>query len=416
MTSHPERLDASHRRLLWLLAVACFSEGYDFALLTVALPQVRHTFHLTHTKADLWIALLYLGALPALVWGRRADRNGRRGVLLIAIVGYTLAAAVTAAAPSIGFYVACQFVARCFIATQVAIAWTMAAEDLPAERRGVGFGILALSSAMGTGFCAIVQAVVISPLDASWRWLYVLALPFLVVVVFLRRALPESARYLAVERSDHEPQPGRLLTQPPFVRPLVLICLTILLINLTTEATIFSIDFLENRRHLSTSSANLLLVAAGALALPVLTLAGRLSDRIGRRRVCMAGLVVQAGGLLLFFIVARGAFALGATLVLVYIGLFAAWTTGSAIAVELFPTSLRAAASSAAAIAKLLGQSASFALGAGLLAVTHRPDVTVAFLVIGPLAGVVLIATVVPETSRRELTDVVELKPVAADR
>ena len=120
-------LEQRHVRLLWLLAVACFSEGYDFALLTVALPQVRHTFHLIHAEAELWIALLYLGALPALAWGRRADRRGRRGVLLLSIVGYTLAAAVTAASPSVGFFVVCQFVARCFIATQVAVAWTMAA-------------------------------------------------------------------------------------------------------------------------------------------------------------------------------------------------------------------------------------------------------------------------------------------------
>src|SRR4051794_38145276 len=212
-------LEQKHRRLLWLLAVACFSEGYDFALLTVALPQVRHAFHLSHSTADLWIALLYLGALPAVLWGRRADRHGRRHVLLLAIVGYTVAAVVTAASPAIEFYVVCQFVARCFIATQVAVAWTMAAEDLPAERRGVGFGVLALASALGTGFCSIVQATVLSPLDASWRWLYLLALPFLVVAVFLRRELPESARYLSLDRRTASDQPASALFRRPFLRP-----------------------------------------------------------------------------------------------------------------------------------------------------------------------------------------------------
>jgi MFS family permease len=410
-------LERRHTRLLWLLAVACFSEGYDFALLTVALPQVRRTFHLTHTEADVWIALLYLGALPALLWGRRADRHGRRDVLLIAIVGYSVAAAVTAAAPNIGFYVVCQFVARCFIATQVAVAWTMAAEDLPAERRGLGFGVLALSSALGTGFCAIVQAVALSPLHASWRWLYVLALPFLVVVVFLRRSLPESARYLAVERRTATGQPVALLLQRPFVRLLLLICVTVFAINLTTEATVFSVDFLETERGMSSSSANLLLVTAGAVALPVFTLAGRLSDRIGRRRVCIAGLVCQSVGLLLFFDIARGALWLTVTLMLAYLGLFAAWTTGTAFAVELFPTTLRAAASSAAAMAKLLGQSASFAIAAALLTVTQRPTVTIAVLLVGPLTGAVLIALFIPETSRRELVDVAEvadLTPAAA--
>jgi len=410
-------LEQSHKRLLWLLAIACFSEGYDFALLTVALPQIRDTFHLSHAHADLWIALLYLGALPALAWGRRADQHGRRSVLLIAIVGYTLAAAVTAASPSIEFYVACQFVARCFIATQVAIAWTMAAEDLPAERRGLGFGVLALASAIGTGFCAIVQAVVLSPLSASWRWLYLLALPFLLVVLFLRRELPESGRYLALERRIGSSAPASLLLRRPYIGPLLAVCVAVLLCNLTTEATVFSIDFLEKDRHLSSSAANLLLVAAGAVALPVLTLSGRLSDRIGRRRVCVAGLVIQAGGLLVFFIVARGTVQLGLSLGLVYLGLFAAWTTGNAFAVEMFPTALRAGASSAAAIAKLLGQSASFAIGAALLTVTHRSSTTVSVLIIGPLLGALLIAFLLPETSRRELTDLVPLaaEPITVD-
>jgi len=397
-------LEQKHRRLLWLLAVACFSEGYDFALLTVALPQVRRTFHLTHTKADLWIALLYLGALPALLWGRRADSHGRRDVLLIAIVGYTVCAVITAASPVIEFFVAFQFIARCFIATEVAVAWTMAAEDLPAERRGFGFGVLALASAMGTGFCSILQAVALSPLNASWRWLYVLALPFLIAAAFLRRELPESARYLSLDRRQTPMLPATALLRRPFVGLLLVLCAGVFMANLTTEAVVFSIDFLETQRHLSASAANLLLVAAGAVALPVLVIAGRLSDRIGRRRVCVVGLVIQSGGLLVFFIAARGAVQLGLALGLVYLGLFAAWTTGTAFAVELFPTTLRAGAGSAAAMAKLLGQSASFAIGAALLTITHRPDTTISVLVIGPLIAAVLIGFFVPETSRRELT------------
>lgn len=399
-----------HRRLLLLLAVACFTEGFDFATITVVLPQIRHSFHLTHTAADLWVAMLYLGAVPAVLWGRRADRHGRRQVLLIAIVGFSAASAATALAPNVQTFVAFQFVTRCFIATQVAMAWTMAAEDLPATRRGVGFGVLALSSAMGTGLSAIVQAVVLSPLGLSWRWLYVLAVPFLLVVAWLSRNLPESARYVDLA-ARHDPEQGsvRYLARPPFRRPLVAICAMILLANLTTEATVFAVDFLESDRGLSSSAANLLLVGAGLVALPVLVIAGRLSDRIGRRRVCAAGLVVQSVGLLVFFVVARGIPQLALALMLTYLGLFAAWTTSYAFAVEVFPTALRGAASASSSMAKLLGQSASFALAAVLLSATHRTSVTVAVLVIGPVVAAGIVVLAVPETSRRELTDLAVL-------
>jgi MFS transporter, putative metabolite:H+ symporter len=399
-------LTAAHRRLLFLLGAACFSEGFDFATLTVALPQIRSTFGLSHMQADLWVAVLYLGALPAVLWGRRADRHGRRGVLLMTMVGYTIGSAATALAPTIEVFVACQFVTRCFLTAQVAVAWTMAAEDMPAARRGVGFGVLALASALGTGLSAIVQAVVLSPLDASWRWLYVLSLPFLLLVLALSRSLPESTRYQAVaERHDASQGHASLLGRAPYRRPLLLICLMILFGNLATEATVFAVDFMESDRGLSASSANLILVVAGAVALPVLTLAGRLSDAVGRRRVCMSGLLVQAGGLLLFFVAARGVIGLGLALMLTYVGLFAAWTTGNAFAVETFPTALRGAASSASSIAKLMGQSASFALSAVLLAVTDSSSATVGVLVIGPVVAAVIIGVALPETSRRELTD-----------
>lgn len=399
-----------HRQLLVLLGAACFSEGFDFATLTVALPQIRHSFDLTHAHADFWVAVLYLGALPAVLWGRRADRHGRRGVLLLAIAGYTVSSVATAASVNVGMFVACQFVTRCFLATQVAMAWTMAAEDLPAHRRGLGFGVLALASALGTGFSAIVQAVALAPLHASWRWLYALALPFLLVVLVLNRSLPESARYraFAAGRARGDLAAGSdvaPLLRPPYRRALLLVCLMVLLANLATEPTVFAVDFMQTQRHLSTSAANLLLVASGAVALPMLTFAGRVSDGIGRRRVCMAGLVIQAAGMLVFFVFARGTVQLGVALCVAYVGLFAAWTTGNAFAVEMFPTSLRGSASASSSMAKLLGQSASFAVAGVLLSVTHRTSTTVGVLVTGPVLAACLIGAFLPETSRRELTD-----------
>src|SRR4029077_17621325 len=131
---------------------------------------------------------------------------------------------------------------------------------------------------------------------------------------FLRRELPESRRYLPLDRRTSGHRSAAMLRQRPFIGPLLLGCGTVLLIHVATEATVFSVDFPETQRHLSSSAANLLLVAAGAAALPVLTLSGRLSDRIGRRRVCITGLVVQSAGLLVFFIVARGTVALGFSL------------------------------------------------------------------------------------------------------
>lgn len=399
-------LDERHRRLLFLLAAACFTEGYDFNALIVALPHLRHTFGLSESAADLWVAGVYLGAAPALLLGRRADRRGRRGVLLTAVAGYTICSVATALAPDMAVFVAVQFLARCFLAVQVAVAWTVAAEELPAASRGFGFGILALASALGTGTGAILEASVLHPLNASWRWIYVASLPVALVLIMLRRSLPESTRYQQLADSGRMHGDARVLLRRPYAARLALLCGTAVIANLTTQAVVFAIDYMQTQRHLGTSAANLVLVAAGTICLPVLTGAGRISDRVGRRPVCATALVVQAIGVILFFNVATTTPLLLVTLAVTYVGVFGAWTTGSAFGVEAFPTALRAMAGSSVTLAKLVGQCASFVISAVLLRSVGNPGLVVALLAIGPLVAAVLVWRAFPETGGTELADV----------
>jgi hypothetical protein len=52
--------------------------------------------------------------------------------------------------------------------------------------------------------------------------------------------------------------------------------------GLLAQPSVFVIDFMQTQRHLSAPAANLILVSAGALAIPVLVGAGAISDRLGR--------------------------------------------------------------------------------------------------------------------------------------
>jgi putative MFS transporter len=403
------------RRLLLLLAVACYTEGYDFNALMVALPHLRHDFGLSRAAADIWVAAIYLGAAPALWLGRRADRHGRRGVLVIAVAGYTVCSIATALAPDMAVFVFVQFLARVFLAVQVAVAWTVAAEELPAQRRGFGFGVLALASALGTGQGAILEAAVLAPLHASWRWLYVASVPVVAVILVLRRSLPESERYEHLAASGGMHGQARALLLAPHRNRLFLICGTVILANLTTQATVFAIDYMQTQRHLGASAANLVLVGAGAICLPVLTGAGALSDRLGRRPVCAVALLVQTVGVVLFFNVATTAPALLAMLAVTYIGVFGAWTTGNAFGVEAFPTALRATAGAAVTMAKLVGQCVSFLASAILIRSVGHSGLVVGLLAIGPLMAAVLVARVFPETSGQELEDTATGHLVPAD-
>jgi hypothetical protein len=78
--------------------------------------------------------------------------------LLVSITGYTAATMATALAPGIVAFGICQLFARGFLGLEVALTWTMLAEELPAWARGRGFGILAMLNAVGAGTGAPASA------------------------------------------------------------------------------------------------------------------------------------------------------------------------------------------------------------------------------------------------------------------
>ncbi len=389
-------------RLLAMLGAASFFEGYDINIVIVALPQIRETFSLNQSQASLWLSALYLGAIPAMLVSRRADRIGRRRLLLITIWGYTVTTAATALAPTIVAFALLQFAARAFLIAEVAIAWTLIAEELPAGSRGFGFGALAMLSALGTGLAALVWGLVLAPMGASWRWLYVAALPVLALVLRLRVRLPESGRFVAAQEQGKLAGRWTEITRPPHLSRLVLACAALFFAELTTQAQVFVVDFLQTQRGLSPSASNLMLIGGGGLAIPVLVYAGALSDRYGRRTMSALFLAVSVVGPLLFFLVARSPVALFVTLAFTYVGSFGAWPTLGAFGVELFPTRLRALGGSAVGAAKVSGQFASFVAAAVLIETLGSLPRAVAALALGPLLAAVL-ALRLPETKGEAL-------------
>jgi MFS family permease len=396
-------LTPGHWRLLWLLGAASFFEGYDLNVLIVALPRLRAAYHLTQGDASLWVGLIYLGALPAVLLARRADRQGRKRMLLVSISGYTLATLATALAPSIGTFVACQCVARFFLGVETALVWTMVAEELPAGARGFGFGWLATLSALGIGWSAVLYGTILEPAGVSWRWLYVAAVPVLVVTTVMRRRLPESRRFVAASSSRRLARHWSAILHPPYRKSLLLVGVTAVLPSLTTQAVVFVVDFMQTERHLSATAADLVLVGAGAIAIPVLLVAGTMSDRYGRKPICCLFLVISAVGLFSFFVLARGTGELLGALALTYAGQFGSWPTGAGFGAELFPTPLRALGGSAAGGARVIGQALSFIIAGALIHGGGGVARTVVVLALGPLAGAVLIGMFFPETAGREL-------------
>jgi putative MFS transporter len=398
-------LSDEHIFLLAVLGATSFFDGYDGSIKTLALTQIRETFSLSKSSASALFAIIFLGALPAMVITRYADRFGRRRLLILSVLGYMVFSVVTAMAPNAEAFTASQFVQQLFLVAESAIVWTMAAEELPAHARGFGFGVLGMNTALGTGFAAILWGGFFEPSGLSWRWLYLVSVPPLLLVSFLRRRLPESRRFVVIRDRGDLAHSWREIIGPTVRRWLVLIVVTTFLTQLIQQASNFTIDFLETDRGLSATTATFMLVAAGLPGIPIMVAAGGLSDRFGRRVVGCGFALASVVGAIGFFWLPGGVPVLLPCMALTLIGQMGAFPVLQTYTSELFPTKLRSSASSWANLAGVLGRSASLAIAAPLL--NHFSQSTTATLLgIGPVIAIVLFATMFPDTHGRELEDI----------
>ncbi|MCC7077994.1 MAG: MFS transporter [Acidimicrobiia bacterium] len=397
------RLERRHWYLLGVLGVASFFDGYDFSLLAFILPELKAQFGLTNAQASAMLAVIFFGAIPALFLSRRADVVGRRKILFISIVGYTLFTGATALSPNVWVFACFQILARFFILVEAAVAHVMVAEELPARSRGFGFGFLAMLTGVGTGMAAGMN-IVFSQADINWRWLYVIGLPLLLVVTVLRSALPESKRFESA-RDEGRLAKWSLILKPPHRRWLALVTIVAFSAALIQQPVEFAVTFLQDDRGFTRTAASVLLVLAGIPTLVLMPLGGALSDRIGRRAVggTTAALAVVGGGL--FYTVDAGLGFLAITLGLTVAGFAIAQPTISAYNAELFPTSLRSQAGAWTTMARSVGQVMSFVLAIPLLAATDSLSSTTIVLLVGPVIAVVLLFAFFPDTHGRELED-----------
>lgn len=399
-------MNDAHIVLLALLSAAAFFDGYDQSIRSVALTQIRGDLGLTKSAASALIAVVYFGALPAMAVTRWADRVGRRRMLLISIVGYATFSGLTALAPNAAAYAVLQFGQQVFLVAESALVWTMAAEELPAGSRGFGFGVLGMNIALGTGFAAILYGGVLEPAGVSWRWLYVIGVPPLLLVALLRRRLGESRRFEAARDGGRLADTWRRILGPDTRRWLSLVVVVTFLLQLTQQAQTFALDFLQTDRGQSATTAAAMLVVAGLPGIPIMVAAGGLSDRFGRRVVaCGFAAASMIGGAGFFWLPASwGVPALLPCMSLTLVGSMASFPVVQTYTTELFPTALRGSASSWSSSAGVLGRTASLALAAVLLT-EFGQSATATLLGAGPLLALILIARLFPDTHGRELEE-----------
>jgi putative MFS transporter len=405
----PPALTRHQWRVLGLVSIVSLFEQYDVYLFSLNLKQIQADLGIAEDQLGFLGGLVRSGALFALPLTLAADRIGRRQMLLFTILGYTLCTGATAFAPNAATFVAFQFLARVFAAAETVIAIVVIAEEFDAEHRGWGIGALGALHACGAGLAALAFAFV-DVLPYGWRSLYAIGLAPLLIVAYLRRALPETARFdaLATQRvAFRASQPLApafdLVRRHP--RRIAMLALAVVAVEMALgPAAFFAPKFLQDVHDWSPSQVAALNGAGGALAIVGNAVAGWLSDRRGRRPVTVGftfGVVLAIAS----FYTLTGVLAPALWIALIF-GLMGTQVTLGAYGAEMFPTGVRSTASGVRELCKTGGAVIGLGLVSVLFGIAGSNWTAIVMLcAVASLSPLVVLLTF-PETAGRKLEEI----------
>lgn len=194
-----------HRRLLFMGGLGYVFGAMEAAVIAFILPVVRERWHLSGVEvgsiASSSVIGYFFGALTA---GLMGDRIGRRAVMMWALVIYCVAAFISAFvnAPEPFFWL--RVVAGFGGGAESAIVAPFLSEFAARRYRGRFTGSLAGFFSFGFVGAAILGYLVVPSFVEGWRIVVIITSLPVVMLIWWRRALPESPRWLVTQGRDHE--------------------------------------------------------------------------------------------------------------------------------------------------------------------------------------------------------------------
>ncbi len=312
-------IDAAHRKVIFASSLGTVFEWYDFYLYgTLAVFFSALFFPPGNDTAAFLASLATFGAgfavrpLGALVFGRIGDLVGRKYTFLITIVVMGLSTALVGVLPTyaqIGIWapillVTLRLAQGLALGGEYGGAATYVAEHAPHGQRGYYTSWIQTTATLGFFLSlAVILACRLGFGEEAfkawgWRVPFLISVALLAVSVYIRLRLQESPVFAEMKAE------GKLSKAPlkeSFGQWQNARIVLLALLGATAGQGVvwytgqfYALFFLQNTLKLDYQTTYLLIAAALVIGTPFFVYFGRLSDRIGRKRIMVAGCLLAA--------------------------------------------------------------------------------------------------------------------------
>ncbi len=370
-------------RLFVIFGLVWMADAMQVLSIGFSAPSIARTFGIAMPRALETGTFFFIGMLVgAFVFGRLADRIGRRPVLMGAVIIDACFGVASSFAPDFAWLLALRFLTGIGVGGTLPVDYTMMAEFLPSDRRGRWLVLLESFWAVGTLLLAVLALLALRWGDDAWRVIFfVTGIPALVGVV-LRLYVPESPMYLnrngmpekartVLERvarvngreraipALHPEQPAQTsllaLFSAGLRRRSTCLFLAWALISIAYYGVFVYLPVRLSAQGFGFMRGQEFLILLALVQLPGFALSAYGVERWGRKPTLVGFLLLSAAGCMLYSIGSSTLVVVGSTLLMSF-ALLGTWGALYAFTPEVYPTGLRASAmGTAGALARFGG-------------------------------------------------------------
>ncbi len=181
----------ARKRTLVAAGLGWMLDAFDVMLYSLVLTTLTRTFGMSKTTAGLLNTVTLLASsVGAVIFGFLADRYGRRRLLSVSILTYSMSTFACGLCNSVGALGFCRFVLGLGMGGEWNTGAALVGESWPTHQRGRAMALVQSSWAIGYALAAITAGLLITRF--GWRSVFFVGILPALTVFWIRRNVPES--------------------------------------------------------------------------------------------------------------------------------------------------------------------------------------------------------------------------------
>jgi SHS family lactate transporter-like MFS transporter len=256
-------------------------DAFDFFIMAFVLRDVAAAFGAPISSVAFAITLtLACRAIGAYVFGRLADRYGRRPTLMFNVLCYSLLEFLSGLAPSLTVFLILRALYGVAMGGEWGVGASLTMESIPAKWRGPVSGLL--QAGYPSGFLLASVLYLALPL-LGWRGMFMAGVVPALLVLYIRRNVPESPDWVARTAAEHKAGIWEVLRRHAGLVGFA--ALVMMGFNFFSHGSqdLYPSQFLGAQHKLAPGTISLITIIANVGAMLGGIAFGTLSQRIGRK-------------------------------------------------------------------------------------------------------------------------------------